>query len=306
MRIEMAIAMLVAAATAIAQQPAHPAAFEVASVKTAAEPDNQGSVCLIPCTPGERLTVDHSRVDIRYMSLRQLTIAAYGIQSYQLSGPDWMASARFDIAARMPAGATRDQLPEMLQALLAERFKLTIHRENRELPVYALEVGKSGPKLQESKTGDIALPDGSGSRELYTPQGEAGMSADGSFVAKGGPLGPIRGGPGPGGIVQGGLIFEFLDLTMQGLADLLIPHVDRPVIDQTGVKGGYYFKVVNRPPEGAGRKGDGATSEAGARRDAMGDALFDTIEKAGLKLEKTKAGVATIVVDRIEKTPTEN
>src|SRR5262245_612343 len=101
-------------------------AFEVASIKIAR---NSGGppICFVPCT-GERLTINGARVDIRYMSLYQLIVRAYRIKQYQPSGPNWMTSQRFDIAAKMPDGSSKDQIPEMLQTLLAERFKLAIHR----------------------------------------------------------------------------------------------------------------------------------------------------------------------------------
>ena len=164
---------------------AQPVAFEVASVKPAGEPDSIGKICLLPCSPGERLTVEGARVDIRYMSLERLILTAYGLKTYQLTGPDWMKSARFDIAAKMPARAGKERLPEMLQALLAERFKLTIHRDSKELPVNALVVAKTGPKMKPS-TADTSgpIPDTPGSKELYTPEGEARMLEGGGFVAR--------------------------------------------------------------------------------------------------------------------------
>ena len=66
------------------------------------------------------------------MSLAELIPIAYNVKPFQVAGPDWMSSQRFDILARMPEGTTKEQVPEMLQALLAERFQLKIHRENRE------------------------------------------------------------------------------------------------------------------------------------------------------------------------------
>ena len=124
--------------------------FEVASVKAAAEPVRQPMFCIGPCTFGERMTVTGTRVDIRYMSLFNLIVAAFRIQPHQLSGPDWMRSQRFDIAARIPAGISKNQLPEMLQSLLAGRFKLAVHHDRAEQPVYALVVAKGGPRLQQS------------------------------------------------------------------------------------------------------------------------------------------------------------
>ena len=107
--------------------------------------------------------------------------------------------------------------------------------------------------------------------------------------------------------------FEFLNITMPGLAMLLTPHSDRPVVDQTGLKGGYYLDLQIHAPEGEGRKGGGpgeggrAGGDAPAERfDPFGDTLFAAIEKAGLKLEKTKSTVQVIVIDHLEKTSTAN
>src|SRR5437867_4409787 len=134
-----------------------PLAFEVASVKPAVAPAAEPMFCIVPCTAGERLTIVGSRVDIRFTSLHQLLVTAYRIKPHQLSGPDWMRSQRFDIAAKMPEGVSKDRLPDMLQNLLAERFKLSIHRESNPQSVYALVVGKNGLQLQES-TADADAP----------------------------------------------------------------------------------------------------------------------------------------------------
>jgi uncharacterized protein (TIGR03435 family) len=282
-------------------------AFEVASVKTAVPPGRQPMFCIVPCSPGERLTIAGDRVEIRFMSLYNLIVTAYRIKPYQLSGPDWMRAQRFDIEAKIPGGVSKDRLPEMLQALLAERFKLAIHRDNKEQPVYALVVGKNGSKLQESTAdADAPVPETPGSRELYTGQGEARMLPTGGFVVTRGPFGPMRGGRG----ANGGMKIEFLKLTMPGLAEVLAPHEDRPVIDMTNLKGTYYFGWEDQPPPGGGggrRSGPPESGpDAGPRPDPLGESLTTAMEKAGLRLEKSKAPVETIVVDHLEKTATEN
>lgn len=115
-----------------------------------------------------------------------------------------------------------------------------------------------------------------------------------------------------------GLRVEFSKLTMAGLADLLAPHEDHAVVDMTNLPGSYSFVWEDSGPAGGGTGGrkaggppdggraGGDDSDAAPRRDPLGDALFAAIERAGLKLEPRKAPVETIVVDRLEKTPTEN
>ena len=304
MRPAILILSLMLAPLSYGQSPA----FEVASVKVALPPERQPMFCIVPCAPGERLTIVGARVDIRYMSLYNLITTAYRIRKYQLSGPDWMRNQRFDIEAKIPNGVSKDQLPEMLQALLAERFKLTLHRDSKEQQVYALVVGKNGPKLQESTAAaDAPVPETPGSRELYTYQGEARTVPGGGFVVTSGPFGPMRGGRGP----NGGMKIEFLKLTMPGLTEVLAPHEDRPVVDMTNLKGTYYFGWEDQPPprgDGGGRKAGPPESgpDAGPRPDPLGESLLTAIDKAGLKLEKSKAPVEMLVVDHLEKMPTEN
>lgn len=283
-------------------------AFEVASVKVATEPVNELKFCVVPCAPGERLSIVGSRVDIRYMSLYNLLVTAYRIKPHQLSGPEWMRSQRFDIEARMPAGVSKDRLPEMLQALLLERFNLSVHRDREERPAYALVEGKSGPKLTPSAAdADAPPPDAPGSRPLPTPQGEGRQLADGTMVITGSPYGTMRIGRGPSG-----MRFEFKSLTMPALADLLTPHLDRPVVDMTNLKGTYALTSDNHPPSsgGASKKGEsadvGQSVDTGRPPDPFGEGLFTAIGKAGLKLTPSKAPVEILVVDHLEKTPTAN
>ena len=102
--------------------------------------------------------------------------------------------------------------------------------------------------------------------------------------------------------------FELLKVTMPALAEVVAPHEDRPVIDMTELKGAYDVQIViEPPPEGGGRKdGSGAPSGGPPPPDLFGEAISKLIERAGLKLEPRKAPVETIVVDHLEKTPTEN
>ena len=127
--------------------------FEVASVKPAAPP--AGGV-IRPGPQGGPGSADPARLTYSFSTLRDLLVDAYSVKRSQISGaPNWLDSVRFDIVAKVPEGATKEQAKVMLQNLLAERFKLTLHRETKELPVYALVVAKNGPRLEVSK-GDNA------------------------------------------------------------------------------------------------------------------------------------------------------
>src|SRR5450759_2226674 len=125
-----AVAVVLAMAAHAQQQAAGRAEFEVVSVKPGdpADPSSSGRT-----TPGG--------LDLRNTTLKNLVRSAYRLNEYQLEGgPKWIASAKFNIDAKLPAGVPRDQMPLMMQALLADRFQLEFHRVTRTLPEYALEV----------------------------------------------------------------------------------------------------------------------------------------------------------------------
>jgi uncharacterized protein (TIGR03435 family) len=131
---------LLAAGAVFGQTPAAAPAFEVASVKPAPPP-----------TPGSikvQMGGDPGMVDYKNVSLKTLIARAYRMKEYQISGPDWLETARFDILAKVPPNAPKGQVPPMLQNLLAERFKLTVHREQKVMPAYAMVVGKNGLKVK--------------------------------------------------------------------------------------------------------------------------------------------------------------
>jgi uncharacterized protein (TIGR03435 family) len=115
--------------------------FEVASVKRSPPPTGNGINSSMRLDPG-RLTCSN-------VSLKKLIYESYGVKDYQVSGPDWLSTEIYDIAATVPPGATRDDVQAMIQSLLADRFQLVLHRDTREMAVYGLVVGKSGSKLQE-------------------------------------------------------------------------------------------------------------------------------------------------------------
>src|SRR5262249_33125483 len=145
-------------------------AFEAASIKSVRD-SGSALVCsgFAPCT-SECFTISGARVQIHLMSLYQLIARAYRTKPYQLSGPNWMTTQAFDIVAKMPEGASKDQIPQMLQTLLAERFGLSVHREKKALPVYALVTNSNGvrPKVATGNPNEISVE-----QSMYTPFGEA-------------------------------------------------------------------------------------------------------------------------------------
>src|SRR4051812_29303514 len=114
--------------------------FEVASIK----PTPEGSV--VGAAIGLRIT--GSQVRISGLSLKDYIGMAYSLEPPQVIAPEWTAQLRFDISANLPADGTREQIPQMLQVLLADRFQLKAHKESREAPIYALTVSKAGLKIK--------------------------------------------------------------------------------------------------------------------------------------------------------------
>ena len=283
--------------------------FEVASVKPAGALDPRKIMS------GEQRIgkkVDKARVEYFSVALGELIAEAYQVKSFQINGPDWlqgMGAPRFDIQAKMPEGSTESQIPQMLQALLAERFGLKIHKDNKERSVYDLVVAKTGLKMKPAD----ALP--------ATPEEPtqgikvSGNMQDGKGVTvKGGPEGgTTRVAPMPDGK---GMHIELSRLPIDRLVELLSRMVDRPVVDMTGLKGDYQvaldlpmnamMAMAGAMGAGPGPGGRGGGANTMAEASDPGTSIFESVQKMGLKLEPHKGPLETIVVDHLEKTPTEN
>jgi uncharacterized protein (TIGR03435 family) len=284
-------------AIALAQTPASPT-FDVATVKAAA-PQQPGQMMMRQRGgPGSQ---DPGQYSVENFSLSRLLMRAYGVQSYQITGPSWLESERFDVVAKIPAGTTEEQFRLMLQNLLAERFKLAIHQETKELPTYALVVAKGGPKLKESAKEDPNAP------AAAPPQGPPPVGRDGRMqMPRGGRGMMVMMGPK-------GLHTEAARSTMAQLSDFLSNQLGRPVLDMTGLTGQYDYSL-DFSPEGlammkgpgmmAPPPGGGGHAEEGGPEG--GGSLFSAVQDLGLKLESRKGPVALVVVDSGQKTPTEN
>ena len=226
-----------------------------------------------------------------FVTPQQIISDAYGVKSFEISGgPSWLTSERFDIEAKMDA-ATADALAklskdqrvvaqqQMLQALLADRFQLTVHRETKELPIYTLVIAKGGPKLREAKPGDTypngdTFPDG-------THTGADSMK---------------------GGVFDGYLRAQAVSIA--GLAQNLSHMLGHPVADKTELKGAYDFNLRFtpddrlQPPPGAPPNFRLPPPPANSNAPSLFDALQ---EQLGLKLESGKGPAEVIVIDHIER-----
>jgi uncharacterized protein (TIGR03435 family) len=299
--------------------------FEVASIKPSALP---GAGVIRLGQRGGPGSGNPGRVIYALSTIRDLMADAYSVKRNQISGgPNWLDSERFDIVAKVPEGTTKEQVRVMLQNLLAERFKLTLHRETKELPIYALVVGAKGPKLKDSTLTDTPpTPD---SQPKEGGRGEAGTQAAGPPPLRGMKIGP-DGCPETPPMVAGraanfivmtpnGECMISNGQTMDGLAMQLSNRFDRPVIDQTGLKGKYDLRLRYDPssmPGGRGGdlKGGPGLGPAGGdpanRTVPDGDSppsIFNALqEQLGLKLEAKKGPVDLLMIDQVEKKPTEN
>lgn len=248
-------------------------AFEVASVKPNTSGDGR---VLVMQQPGGRLNLVN-------VTLRLMIRNAYRVQDFQIvGGPDWLDSARFDVVAKAESGnPSPEQLQLMSRALLADRFKLVVRPEKREMPIYALvpaRDGKPGPQLSKSDA-------------------DCGPGAA--------PPGP----PSPGQMPRCGLMVGFGSLrargsTLDAFARSLSTFAGRVVVDRTAMTDRYDIDLSWTPdqiPRPAGG-GDQPVQVNGATIDPNGPSLFTALqEQLGLKLESTKGPVDVLVVERAEK-----
>jgi len=238
--------------------------FDVASVKRTDQ-----------CGVGN--SIDPSIMRLDGVPLKAVVAEAFGVKMDQIVGPSWLDSDCFSIVAKLPEGATREQVPAMLHALLVERFRLAIHRESHTSPGYALMVDKNGAKFKES---DPCAPN----------------------------VGQVRfvSGPGVSGLKG--------PVTMAFLARSISLRLHSPVEDLTGLKGKYDIDVTwvpDRTMEPLGAYAEDYAAKHPGPADAAslpdGADIFTAFrESLGLRLERRKEQVDVIVIDHIERAPSEN
>jgi uncharacterized protein (TIGR03435 family) len=242
--------------------------FEVASVHSS-YPDPG---FIDATTPS--LNVDGDRVlRVVQVTLRDLIMLAYGVAAPQIQGPGFLNGSldapadRFDVAAKVPLGATREQVPLMLRALLTERFHLSLHREINTIQVFALEVAKGGPKMTESPEGET--------REARCSR--SFVEREGATLAA----------------ICTRMTSADIALQLQALAPGYFG--DGPVVDLSGLKGVYDFKLE-------------WITAGEANNGNPGPSMFAAVQdQLGLKMERRQEQPVEIwVVDRLDRTPTEN
>jgi uncharacterized protein (TIGR03435 family) len=315
-----------AAAVLCAQTPAPPLAFEVASIKPAGALDpaavQSGKLRL-------GMKVDGAICDIGAFSLKDLIRTAYDVKDFQISGPDWLGGAmtatRFNIQATLPDGTTEKQVPEMLQTLLADRFKMVIHRESKDHAVYALVVARGGPKMKEAEPDPAPAKDASATDappepkkgETVVGQGSSQVRISGTMdsgkgvTMKGGPMGQMK-----MSMVEGKMHMEAAKVSMARFAELLSSFLDRPAVDLTDLKGDYQVGIDLSPDDlknaarAAGMGGMIPATESSKgltdASDPSGTSIATSLQRMGLRLEARKAPLPMIVIDHLEKLPTEN
>jgi uncharacterized protein (TIGR03435 family) len=282
--------------------------FEVVSVKPRSPAANAGlggrggGGGLTSCAGGPA-QIDAKRLALSDTNLYTLITLAYGmgpcvfVHSERISGgPAWMKSDHFEVQAVFPDGTPKytfqelddgraSALKTMLQNMLADRFKLALHREMKEMPVYALNVAKAGPKLQSMKQDGCITFDPS--NPPATPP-KPGMMICGS-----------RGIRGAGG---SNMILDAVGIDLDQLSQFLGGFVlDRPVLNQTGIKG-IFDMHVRFSPEGTALPALPAFPNPGTAAAEPAASIFTAIqEQLGLQLQSTKAPVDVIVIDHAEK-----
>jgi len=234
--------------------------FEVASVKPAAPIAGNGIRVMLRGGPG---TPDPGQITYTNVTVKNVLTNAYGVKSFQISGPGWLDSERYDIVAKLPRGATKAEFMVMLQNLLAERFKLTLHREKKDLPMYALVVGKNGPKMKES-VDDPAAPKAGGPAD--------GPAATMGRVAVGKDGFPVLPGRGAASIMlmNGNARMSASGQSMARLAEMPVEPVGPPRGGYDRTDGELRFHPILRPGGPGGHEAAGRASSAASQCPASG------------------------------------
>jgi len=250
--------------------------FEVVSIKPSAPTSSRRIRVTFEGGPG---TPDPTLFSCRNCSLSLLVMRAYDVEYDRVAGLD-SRTELYDMAAKVPQGVTKDQFRVMLQKLLSDRFKMSLHRETKQIQGYELVVGKNGPKMKKSVAGETV--------QEATTSNSSRIVLDG----EGFPIFP----PGQSGYasVNGRARMQVANETMDQLAGRLENQLDMPVINATDLAGRYDYSLYF-----AGLSMDG-TDDAGP------NLVFAVQSQLGLRLQPMKAAVSIVVIDHVDPVPAEN
>jgi uncharacterized protein (TIGR03435 family) len=259
--------------------------FDAASVKPASE---ERRVRAEPAGgPG---TTDPGRIRYPFVTLQFLLLKAYDVNPFQIVGPGWLESERFNVDATLPSDTTREQFRAMLRNLLAERFKLATHLETKEVSGYALVMIKSKMKIRESAGPPAPANDGA--------PVALKLGSNGYFIP------PERQGVFFQLVGMRSARSTFRQVTMTELANTLQNQLKRPVTDATGLAAKYDF-ALSYATEGLDL-GSGRMPVGPGGEEAPPDIFSALTEQLGLKLDSKKVPTQVVVIDHIEKRPMGN
>ena len=270
--------------------------FEVASVKlhdpkAAAQPSNERGLVGVG-----------GRFEMPGVTLTYLAARAFDVEARQIAGPAWMDNQTYDVFATAPATASSGQIPLMFENLLAARFKMKHHLENPVTPVYALVVAAGGSKLKPGQPDDDPHNYGQIASKAAPggpPTASARTSQYGVYRLS---------------MARDAVHYEYLNITMKGLAQFLGREhgpLELPVVDATGLSGEYQVPLDIPPGQahcGSGGfptdQGEGAPMATAS--DPCGGTIRASLQKQGLRLVRRSVPYRKVVIDSIERTPSEN
>lgn len=267
MKTTLAVLIFLGIALAVPNARSQEQAFEVASIRRSPPAEASQS----RSTGVGIVSEDPSMISLRQISLKQLLMRAYGLKQFQVNGPDWLDTERYDVSAKLPAGASEGQIPAMLQLLITKRFRMTIRWDTARKGAYVILIDKNGPKLTPTVTGvnDSVRADQARSINLSS-------------------AGPIK--------LNGA--------TTEALAAFLSHAMGQPVLDKTGIQGRFdiTLNLSVKDISAARQLSTVPSDDAGYAPTA----IFDAVRNLGLRLDPQKTEIKRLTVVRADRVPTEN
>jgi uncharacterized protein (TIGR03435 family) len=261
--------------------------FDAVSIKPSPEPA-PGAGIRVGCTGGPG-TKDPGLFTCTNMNLFNLVTQAYSMDFYRVAGLE-RTRQMFDVSARIPPGATKDEFRVMLQNMLFDRFHLAVHHESREISQYDLVIAKNGPKFKKA----AETPPGNPDDAPKPPPGPNRLTTDAAGI-------PVF-APGRTGMVMTGKGARMFQprMTMDRLAAQIGSQMGKPVTNATGLEGEYEIGLYWAPDSLSSNKPDAEPAETAP---TLTQALQ---EQLGLRLEQKKGNVDFLVVDHVDKMPASN